>query len=415
MGVVLALSKGRAASYPLLRVIQRLSAELLASNIFLCNRRLPSEANQADPWSRLFEAKVSALRRQTAQGVIQRAFQHAAQRSDAHSPRVGSVGAAAEAEATRLSDGWSSPCSVCSKTPDGVDREADEFESQGSGDGVGSACSAARCSSHGDSSALGAGAFAWRRLADELTVRQLWKECEAQDGPENSGECPVEGCASQGEKGSEAEHEVYGAAEGNAWRAVYPRGTPDLTWNPRGLHAASSRLWGFRRSLATPTEEPHRVRQRLHRLGRLPVSGWRGPLRGGNAEGCSGELGGVPLADGSIEFAKVFSRFVELAEESPEEVAPANARGVSLGDGGLVGLSRQHRSRSLPGHVVPHLSGARSSSRSLRGQRGAAHSGHQRRRSPCACGESLRERDFNEVRLLRRDRRPGRRHLSTVG
>ncbi len=167
--------------------------------------------------------------------------------------------------------------------------------------------------------------------------------------------------------------------------------------------------------MATPVEEPHRVRQRLHRLGRLPVSGWRGPLRGGKAEGCSGELGGVPLADGSIEFAKVFSRFEELSEESPEEVAPANARGVSLGDGGLVGLSRQHRSRSLPGHIVPHLSEARSSSRSLRGQRGAAHSGHQRRRSPCACGESLRERDFNEVRLLPRDRRPGRRHLSTVG
>ena len=86
MGVALALSKGRAASYPLLRVIQRLSAELLASNIFLCNWWLPSEANQADPWSRLFEAKVSALRRQTAQGVIQRAFQHAAQRSERAGP-----------------------------------------------------------------------------------------------------------------------------------------------------------------------------------------------------------------------------------------------------------------------------------------------------------------------------------------
>ena len=55
LGLELALSKGRCSSRPLLRILQRISAELLAAGLFMHRRWLPSERNVADACSRLWE------------------------------------------------------------------------------------------------------------------------------------------------------------------------------------------------------------------------------------------------------------------------------------------------------------------------------------------------------------------------
>ena len=55
MGVVLAVSKGRCASYGLLRLLRRLSAHTLATGIRLHLRWVPSELNSADADSRRWE------------------------------------------------------------------------------------------------------------------------------------------------------------------------------------------------------------------------------------------------------------------------------------------------------------------------------------------------------------------------
>ncbi len=55
MGVALAASKGRASCYPLLRILQSITAECLAADLLCCRRWLPPERNHADFLSRLWE------------------------------------------------------------------------------------------------------------------------------------------------------------------------------------------------------------------------------------------------------------------------------------------------------------------------------------------------------------------------
>ena len=61
MGVVLAVSKGRCASYGLLRLLRRISAHLLGTGIRLHLRWVPSEVNTADVDSRRWEASRSPV------------------------------------------------------------------------------------------------------------------------------------------------------------------------------------------------------------------------------------------------------------------------------------------------------------------------------------------------------------------
>ena len=55
LGVVLSIQKGRSSSYPLLRLIRRISAHCLAANTRLVCRWIPSELNTADHASRVCE------------------------------------------------------------------------------------------------------------------------------------------------------------------------------------------------------------------------------------------------------------------------------------------------------------------------------------------------------------------------
>lgn len=57
MGVVLAVQKGRCSSYPLLRLLRRISAHSLATGIKVVTRWVPSERNVADTASRRWEKK----------------------------------------------------------------------------------------------------------------------------------------------------------------------------------------------------------------------------------------------------------------------------------------------------------------------------------------------------------------------
>ena len=66
MSVVLALQKGRCSSFSLLRLIRRISAHVLVSNIRLCARWVPSEWNVADQDSRRWEPKVGVRKNENS-------------------------------------------------------------------------------------------------------------------------------------------------------------------------------------------------------------------------------------------------------------------------------------------------------------------------------------------------------------
>ena len=62
-GLTLSLSKGRCASYPLLKILLRICAEVIASDIYPVYRWLPSELNCMDGLSRLWEgSRIRALK-----------------------------------------------------------------------------------------------------------------------------------------------------------------------------------------------------------------------------------------------------------------------------------------------------------------------------------------------------------------
>ncbi len=70
--LTLALSKGRCASIPLLRLLRRVSAEVLAASIYPVFRWIPSELNRVDHISRLWEgARLRRLRDQHGSGGTQ--------------------------------------------------------------------------------------------------------------------------------------------------------------------------------------------------------------------------------------------------------------------------------------------------------------------------------------------------------
>ena len=62
MGVVLAVSKGRCSNYSMLRLLRRIAAVTLATNIRICVRWIPSERNAADKGSRQWEKDGPAQR-----------------------------------------------------------------------------------------------------------------------------------------------------------------------------------------------------------------------------------------------------------------------------------------------------------------------------------------------------------------
>ena len=59
LGVILAFQKGRCAHYPLLRLLQRACAEIVASGMCVHSRWTPSELNRSDGLSRMRESKLS--------------------------------------------------------------------------------------------------------------------------------------------------------------------------------------------------------------------------------------------------------------------------------------------------------------------------------------------------------------------
>ena len=408
MGVVLACSKGRATSFALLRILQRIAAECLAAGIVAHFRWLPSEFNRADGISRLWERGgpffgTTAPRRLPG-NALWRFFNDGA-KADEKPPREAPVPEdAAEflsfssSEALSVDSEWSDHASALHEEGGCSSVTGADIAAGGSRVPVG-----AEDRGGGNSSGLGAVAEAASGSlgCGEGTPALAGIRPEEERGPE----------ARQGRSSSSSSEGGLSAHSGLAWRRVGSREPCRFATSQGGLRDASKTLLGVRAALGASAPEGQAVRRRGLRLGGLPVPRRRGMPRGRKAEGCLGRMGYRFSGQGLHLDAAVPPGAASVEEECPEAEPASNAGGVRVLDlcGAL--FPPLVRDGAVPHRTVLYLFEALGFAQHVPERCGAA--GEEGGRGiPRSDRGTVREAGLDEDRVLRRDGRARRRRAA---